>query len=638
MATPGSNPMDSKPILSWPCTLYASSPRPGDRPLESFMSPGKDSNTSSPRRNVSVVKPMKRSDSSKVKSCDHTKRSKIGGKSASKSSSSRGVSVSPQLPVIRSPTPAKSVRRVLTPGASDKASTFKARYVPTKEILAKSRKRKGVSGSDKKAPSKGFRGKSISRILKELPPYRQKLPATKKSQAKPGPAQQQKARQDRIKKGDTKKLSTTGGSGTPKSVDAVTHTCAICSRTFATRTRLLDHAISHSTERPFECQWCDMAFKWRRNRFRHEDICHTKQSMVGNTADLKKRPKVAATVPAAKPAPKTKNTAPTAKPAPKTKNTAPTAKPAPKTKNTAAAAKPAPQTKNTTAAAKPAPKTKARRPAPKSKDPTPATKPASMTKDPTATLVTGAGFGNKTHTDIMENIFQCESCPYAFFRRVDLVNHRLRHSSERPYHCGVCGATFKRLGDLSHHKRVHVCYEHICQLCGISYPNKHKLQKHTRDKHGGRKAPRVTAKSNVKAAHEDNIDKPGWRKRPSNATPTDSHAVVGSPQLELKSESLHDSHINEEAPYQCISCDRRFYDWHVLTQHMRIHDGEHPFRCIKDEERFVDDGEEFAHASTHHTEAVLTCNVCEDEFDHLINLEDHQKLNHGGDSSLCVIS
>lgn len=50
--------------------------------------------------------------------------------------------------------------------------------------------------------------------------------------------------------------------------------------------------------------------------------------------------------------------------------------------------------------------------------------------------------------------YSCEQCGKAFYRRIQLRQHKLSHGSNR-HTCSICGATFNRKGNMNTHVKRH---------------------------------------------------------------------------------------------------------------------------------------------------------------------------------------
>lgn len=50
--------------------------------------------------------------------------------------------------------------------------------------------------------------------------------------------------------------------------------CQVCNLGFKRSIRLRDHELVHSEEKPFQCNECEMAYRWKRNLIAHEKKAH----------------------------------------------------------------------------------------------------------------------------------------------------------------------------------------------------------------------------------------------------------------------------------------------------------------------------------------------------------------------------
>lgn len=76
---------------------------------------------------------------------------------------------------------------------------------------------------------------------------------------------------------------------------------------------------------------------------------------------------------------------------------------------------------------------------------------------------------------------QCEYCPKAFRKPIDLVRHIRTHTNERPYKCNLCEKSFSLLCTLKIHKRTHstIKEKFPCNVCWHSFSSKSSLNTHT---------------------------------------------------------------------------------------------------------------------------------------------------------------
>ncbi|XP_050422775.1 zinc finger protein 569-like [Adelges cooleyi] len=95
-----------------------------------------------------------------------------------------------------------------------------------------------------------------------------------------------------------------------------------------------------------------------------------------------------------------------------------------------------------------------------------------------------------THTG--EKHVKCPECGLAVLSQSHLKRHLRVHTGERPYACPICGKRFAEKYNMNAHVHIHDNNSgngprrnrnHICQLCGMSYDRKHKLEYHLASTH-----------------------------------------------------------------------------------------------------------------------------------------------------------
>ncbi|XP_015365841.1 PREDICTED: zinc finger protein 214-like [Diuraphis noxia] len=95
-----------------------------------------------------------------------------------------------------------------------------------------------------------------------------------------------------------------------------------------------------------------------------------------------------------------------------------------------------------------------------------------------------------THTG--EKHVKCSECGLAVLSQSHLKRHLRVHTGERPYACPICGKRFAEKYNMNAHVHIHDNSgglgpkrnrNHICQLCGMSYDRKHKLEYHLASAH-----------------------------------------------------------------------------------------------------------------------------------------------------------
>lgn len=87
---------------------------------------------------------------------------------------------------------------------------------------------------------------------------------------------------------------------------------------------------------------------------------------------------------------------------------------------------------------------------------------------------------------------------------------------------------------------------------------------------------------------------------------------------------------NEDKPYECNICNRRFTISNHLARHRRTHTKEKPYGCNVCTKRFTRSDDLRKHQRSHSGEKPYECFVCHRRFSQSSNLSRH-KLTHIGD-------
>ena len=81
--------------------------------------------------------------------------------------------------------------------------------------------------------------------------------------------------------------------------------------------------------------------------------------------------------------------------------------------------------------------------------------------------------------------YRCTICGKIWHRACELRLHMTKHNSDRPYLCSHCGKTFPDSTQLRSHMRVHVDDRpHFCQFCEKRFTHSGNLGEHLRRFHG----------------------------------------------------------------------------------------------------------------------------------------------------------
>lgn len=113
----------------------------------------------------------------------------------------------------------------------------------------------------------------------------------------------------------------------------------------------------------------------------------------------------------------------------------------------------------------------------------------------------------------------CEECGLTFSSNCTLRRHRITHTGQKDFICGICQKRFARKFHLDMHMRIHLNIRpHICETCASSFSTSSDLTRHRR-----------------------------------------IHVDVKN--------------------YACVVCERRFKRSTDVIKHMRSHTGQKPYAC-----------------------------------------------------------
>ncbi|KAL1785242.1 zinc finger protein 90-like isoform X1 [Sigmodon hispidus] len=199
-----------------------------------------------------------------------------------------------------------------------------------------------------------------------------------------------------------------------------------------------------------------------------------------------------------------------------------------------------------------------------------------------------------------EKPFECNVCGKAFRHSSSLGQHENAHTGEKPYQCSLCGKAFQRSSSLVQHQRIHTGEKpYRCNLCGRSFRHGTSLTQH-------------------EVTHSG--EKPFQCKECGKAFSRCSSLVQ------------HERTHTGEKPFECSICGRAFGQSPSLYKHMRIHKRGKPYQSSNFSMAFE------PHISLIQGESALNevksyhCNDCGEDFSHITDFTDHQRIHAGGNS------
>jgi len=90
----------------------------------------------------------------------------------------------------------------------------------------------------------------------------------------------------------------------------------------------------------------------------------------------------------------------------------------------------------------------------------------------------------------------------------------------------------------------------------------------------------------------------------------------------------------DDRPYHCNACDKKFRQLGHLQQHIRIHTNDRPYQCAHCEKAFKQKSQVNQHERIHTGEKPYQCNICFRAYPQAGQLYSHKKSSHGLDARI----
>ncbi|VVC35941.1 Hypothetical protein CINCED_3A004454 [Cinara cedri] len=167
--------------------------------------------------------------------------------------------------------------------------------------------------------------------------------------------------------------------------------------------------------------------------------------------------------------------------------------------------------------------------------------------------------------------FTCQECGKSLANRLSFLIHQRTHTGEKPHACKFCDRTFSQISSKQYHERTHTGETtHHCEFCGKGFNSKLTRDTHRRIHTGER--PFGCKQCNATFRCLANLRQ---------------HEMVHAPVK----------------PFQCEVCLKRFGRPEKVRVHMRTHTGERPYKCPICGRGFTQKNDMLKHTNVHNKPA-----------------------------------
>jgi len=258
-----------------------------------------------------------------------------------------------------------------------------------------------------------------------------------------------------------------------------------------------------------------------------------------------------------------------------------------------------------------------------------------------------------THTGAPAN-YKCSFCPSKYHLKNNLARHvRIVHrdrvltvtkAEQMKTKCTICNRTFSSNYTAQRHiARVHKDVKHLCPYCFREFDSNTAVLKHSAIVHheemalfagNNQNTPNLTR--NFKCAlcetaftTKTNLNRHVQSKhsgKKQHVCPTCGNEYARKDTLELHIRAVHQG---KDPSYKCSLCSRKVFTRLDLSNHMRLHKGEHPYSCEICGAVFVQKGNLKRHMVLHSgNKNDHVCDICSRGFVLKSYLDAHKSKMH----------
>ena len=184
----------------------------------------------------------------------------------------------------------------------------------------------------------------------------------------------------------------------------------------------------------------------------------------------------------------------------------------------------------------------------------------------------------RIHTS--ENLFPCGHCDNDVLTKCDHIRHMGTHAGEQSFICSLCDESFLTKSDILIHQKIHIAYN--SHLCDIFFINESGLVCHMKI-HVGEKLYQCAQcnkffpnncelKQHIQTHAVENTN---------SVEKTIDYMQYNTKGLKYSDPTKHINVPTYEKSYQCIHCEKSFFDKSILLSHQETSHGNEAHECSK---------------------------------------------------------